>query len=139
MEILPAVTSSSPAMRRRSVDLPQPEGPSSTTNRPCSARKLTPSTAATPPKRFVTPSRTISDNAPPLREGTISFNEGCNEREARPDRGDGRGRRRLLLRRHARARWARRVADRPRAARRGDSKYRRAAGGGEGVRGHRGT
>ena len=46
---------------RSSVDLPQPDGPSSTTNLPCSARKLTPSTAATPPKRFVTASRTISD------------------------------------------------------------------------------
>src|SRR5260221_12723357 len=137
MEILPAVTSSCPAMRRRSVDLPQPEGPSSTTNRPCSARKLTPSTAATPPKRFVTPSRTISDNAPPLREGTISFNEGCNEREARPDRGHGRGRRGLLLRRPARARGARGDADRPRAARRGRPEKRLAALRGRGAHSHR--
>src|ERR1041384_3356771 len=65
MSIFPWETSSRPAIRRSSVDLPQPEGPSSTTNFPFSARRLTASTAATPPKRLVTPSRTISDNAPP--------------------------------------------------------------------------
>ena len=61
MRILPSVTSSSPAMSRSTVDFPQPEGPSSTTNFPDSARKLTASTAFTRPKRFVTFSRTISD------------------------------------------------------------------------------
>src|SRR4051794_30222197 len=61
MEIFPSLTSSSPATRRSSVDLPQPDGPSSTTNFPAGARKLTRSTALTVPKRLVTFSRTISD------------------------------------------------------------------------------
>ena len=52
-------------MSRSSVDLPQPEGPSSTTNLPDSARKLTSSTAFTWPKRLVTFSRTISDTQLP--------------------------------------------------------------------------
>jgi hypothetical protein len=46
-------------MSRRSVDLPQPEGPRSTTNLPFSAVKETASTAVTAPKRFETFSRTI--------------------------------------------------------------------------------
>src|SRR6266480_7817271 len=48
---------------------PQPDGPSSTTNLPFSARKLTASTACTAPKRFDTLSRTISDTRLP-RGGT---------------------------------------------------------------------
>ena len=36
MRISPAVASSSPAMVRRSVDLPQPEGPTKTANSPSS-------------------------------------------------------------------------------------------------------
>lgn len=34
MESVPEVISSSPAMRRRSVDFPQPEGPTKTMNSP---------------------------------------------------------------------------------------------------------
>ncbi|CAH0306634.1 hypothetical protein SRABI05_04866 [Agrobacterium fabrum] len=34
MTILPPETSSSPAISRRSVDLPQPDGPTKTTNSP---------------------------------------------------------------------------------------------------------
>src|SRR5687767_15032387 len=55
----PSLTSSSPAMRRSSVDLPQPEGPRSTTNLFFTARKEMPSTAVTAPKRLVTFARTI--------------------------------------------------------------------------------
>jgi hypothetical protein len=65
MKIVPSLTSSSPATSLSRVDFPQPDGPSSTTNFPDSARKLTSSTAVTRPKRFVTFFRTISDNASP--------------------------------------------------------------------------
>src|SRR5438132_2547186 len=61
MEIVPAVTSSSPAIIRNSVDLPQPDGPTRTRNSPLAISRDTPSTATTPPeKTFVTLSRTIS-------------------------------------------------------------------------------
>ena len=49
MLILPAVTVSRPAIMRRSVDLPQPEGPSSTVNEPSGMPSDTPFTASTPP------------------------------------------------------------------------------------------
>src|SRR5436305_14378120 len=45
IEIEPLVGCSSPAMQRRVVVLPQPEGPSSTTISPAALRKLTLSTA----------------------------------------------------------------------------------------------
>ena len=37
----PALTASRPAMIRRSVDLPQPDGPTNTTNSPSSTRMFT--------------------------------------------------------------------------------------------------
>jgi hypothetical protein len=46
---VPAVTVSSPAIIRRSVDLPQPEGPTSTTNSPAPTDSETSSTARTAP------------------------------------------------------------------------------------------
>src|SRR5512133_479907 len=53
--IPPSVTSSRPAIIRNSVDLPQPDGPTRTTNSPSSISSDTSSTATTsPPKRFVT-------------------------------------------------------------------------------------
>src|SRR5438045_1106230 len=57
----PAVTSSRPAMIRRIVDFPQPEGPTKTMNSPSSISSETSSTAgAAPcPNTFVTRSRTI--------------------------------------------------------------------------------
>src|SRR5215216_2889455 len=48
MRIAPSVTSSSPAMQRRSVVLPHPDGPTSTMNSPLSIVMSTPSTARTP-------------------------------------------------------------------------------------------
>src|SRR5947208_5673405 len=69
MKIFPSPTCSSPAISLSNVDFPQPDGPSSTTNLPFSARKLTASTACTAPKRFDTLSRTISDTRLP-RGGT---------------------------------------------------------------------
>src|SRR6266699_3507004 len=59
--IEPSVTSSSPAIMRSSVDLPQPDGPTRTRNSPLAISRDTSSTATTPPeKTFVTLSRTIS-------------------------------------------------------------------------------
>ena len=61
----PALTSSSPAIRRSVVDLPQPEGPSSTTKRPAAASKLTSSTARAASHALVTPRRLIADTEVP--------------------------------------------------------------------------
>ena len=53
--IRPPVTSSRPAIIRSSVDLPQPDGPTSTRNSPLSIVRSTSSTARTPPlNSFVT-------------------------------------------------------------------------------------
>jgi hypothetical protein len=49
MEMLPEVMVSSPAIMRSKVDLPQPEGPSSTVNEPSGMSSDTPFTASTPP------------------------------------------------------------------------------------------
>ena len=49
MLIVPAVMVSRPAIMRSSVDLPQPEGPSSTVNEPSGMPSDTPFTASTPP------------------------------------------------------------------------------------------
>ncbi len=47
IQIWPLPTSSSPAIALRSVDLPQPEGPSSTMNSPCSTSRSRPSNTRT--------------------------------------------------------------------------------------------
>src|SRR5215475_5369251 len=61
IEIEPAVTSSRPAIMRRSVDLPQPDGPTRTRNSPLPIVSETSSTATTPPEKILlTLSRTIS-------------------------------------------------------------------------------
>src|SRR5579884_122704 len=61
IEIVPSVTSSRPAIIRRSVDLPHPDGPTRTRNSPLPIVSDTPSTAVTPPeKTLLTLSRTIS-------------------------------------------------------------------------------
>ena len=45
---------SSPAIMRSSVDLPQPEGPTSTVNEPSGMSMSTPCSTSTSPKRFFT-------------------------------------------------------------------------------------
>ena len=50
MRISPSVTSSSPAIMRSSVVLPQPDGPTSTTNSPSSIARSTPCSTGTMPK-----------------------------------------------------------------------------------------
>ena len=50
--IVPPVISSSPASMRSSVDLPQPDGPTRTTNSPSLMSKLTPCRTFVVPKDF---------------------------------------------------------------------------------------
>jgi hypothetical protein len=65
-EMLPSLSGMRPAMRRSSVDLPQPLGPTIETNSPGVASKLTWSTARTPPSNCLTASVTeIVPRAPP--------------------------------------------------------------------------
>ncbi len=55
----PPVTSSSPAMSRSSVVLPQPEGPTKTTKEPSSISRSAPLMMSCDPKDFFTPSRVM--------------------------------------------------------------------------------
>src|SRR5262245_33569894 len=57
MAISPSVTSSSPAMMRSKVDLPQPDGPTKTMNSPSAIARSTPWITATVPKALRTPLR----------------------------------------------------------------------------------
>src|SRR4051812_29870521 len=69
MSISPPLIGSSPASMRSSVDLPQPEGPTSTTNSPSAMSKLMPWMILNLPKFFSTPRkdtdamRTLSGSA----------------------------------------------------------------------------
>src|SRR5260221_13528998 len=53
MRISPSLAVSSPAMMARSVDLPQPEGPTSAMNSPLCASRSIPLRTSTEPKRLV--------------------------------------------------------------------------------------
>src|SRR6266849_9409250 len=55
MAIDPALGRMKPAIMRKVVVLPQPEGPSSETNSPAASDRSTPDTAATSPKRLPRP------------------------------------------------------------------------------------
>src|ERR1017187_4801642 len=63
IRIRPLDTCSRPAIRRNVVDLPHPDGPSSTRNDPASASKLTLSTAAVTPLNLLTLRTVICDTA----------------------------------------------------------------------------
>ena len=54
MVSMPSEISSSPAIMRSAVDLPQPDGPSRTMNSPSSTSRERRSTATTSPNRLVT-------------------------------------------------------------------------------------
>src|ERR1700760_1365060 len=54
IEIVPEVMFSSPASIRSKVDLPQPDGPTSTTNAPSSMGTLTPCRTSKPPNELRT-------------------------------------------------------------------------------------
>src|SRR2546423_15078061 len=60
IEIVPEVMFSSPASIRNNVDLPQPEGPTRTTNAPSSIGTLTPCRTSNPPNDLRT-SRICTD------------------------------------------------------------------------------
>src|SRR5829696_864379 len=61
IKTLPSVMSSRPAIIRRAVDFPQPEGPTKTTNSPSGISRFILSTATTSsPKTLVTSSRVTS-------------------------------------------------------------------------------
>src|ERR1700755_1246001 len=67
MKISPEVTLSRPAIIASSVDLPQPEGPTSATNSPVLASRSTPFRTSTTPKflrRFLTVSDAILLDCP---------------------------------------------------------------------------
>src|SRR5262252_1628917 len=55
ISMVPAVGSMKPAIMRKVVVLPQPDGPSSETNSPSLSARSSPATAAVPPKRFSMP------------------------------------------------------------------------------------
>src|SRR3954464_7024086 len=63
MRMLPPLGSSSPAIMRKVVVLPQPEGPSSVSNSPSAAVSVAPSTAAKAPKLFERLSSAMSGTA----------------------------------------------------------------------------
>src|SRR3954452_6627278 len=58
--ISPPETSSSPAISRSRVDLPQPDGPSTTTNSPSRMSRSTPCTISVRPKLLRSPRMTMS-------------------------------------------------------------------------------
>ena len=77
--ISPSVISSSPAIIRSSVDLPQPDGPTSTQNSPSSILMSTPCTTWVVPKDFLTRERVTDAMVFSLRL--------CGDRQTgRPDR-----------------------------------------------------
>src|SRR5664279_4868756 len=67
MRTTPEVGVSRPAMMRRAVDLPHPDGPSRTRDSPGSTSSVRSSTATTSPKRLVTPSNASRLGSPTAR------------------------------------------------------------------------
>src|SRR3954451_12989092 len=98
ISMVPSVGSSSPAIMRSAVDLPQPDGPRSTRNSSSATSRVKLSTAVTSPNRFETPRMatrpTISSSAPtcwsgenrPASEGPAS-NPANDRRTATEHRG----------------------------------------------------
>src|SRR5260370_19135146 len=93
----PDVTSSSPAIRRSNVDLPQPDGPTKTTNSPSAISRLMSGIAANSPNALRTPSRVMLPMASSSFHGAKG--EAAHqallrepaEHQDRPDRERGRG------------------------------------------------
>src|SRR5215831_4961425 len=79
IEMVPAEISSRPAIMRSSVDLPQPEGPTSTQNSPSSTATSTPYRTSVEPKLLRTPLR-VTDDIGERSEG----NRGSEGRLAAP-------------------------------------------------------
>src|SRR5580692_1875537 len=72
MKIRPPETCSRPAIRRSVVDLPQPDGPSSTTSDAAAASKLTVATAGVAPQTLLTFRTEICDTGSP-RERPVTM------------------------------------------------------------------
>src|SRR4051812_20656131 len=75
MRISPAVGSSKPAIMRSVVVLPQPEGPTNTTNSPSSIVKLRFFTASTAPNDFLRLHNSIRATLPPNHSETEAARE----------------------------------------------------------------
>src|ERR1700753_2278681 len=71
MRISPELALSRPAIMRRSVDLPQPEGPTSTTNSPSAISIETPRTTSTGPKDLRSSRISMDAINPPAGLGII--------------------------------------------------------------------
>src|SRR5215468_7728331 len=104
--ISPAVTSSSPAISRSKVDLPQPDGPTKTTNSPSSMSRSSDGMMTTSPNAFLTLRRIMRpiSSLPGSRSWSLDGSEGeaahqlaLREPAEDQDRRDGdrRGRRQL--------------------------------------------
>src|SRR5215475_5150516 len=65
IRIVPALTSSSPAIIRSKVDFPQPDGPTSTMNSPSAMARSMPCRTLTAPKDLLTPVMSIDAMAIP--------------------------------------------------------------------------
>src|SRR3982750_613911 len=90
MEMVPEDMPSSPAIMRSSVDLPQPEGPTSTTNSPSGMSTLTPCSTSTGPKALRTFLIATDAILPPDTErasGAARYS--CYLALARSETGDG--------------------------------------------------
>src|SRR5580693_6595088 len=72
MKMWPPDTCSRPAIKRSVVDLPQPDGPSSTTSEAAAASKLTLSTARVAPQALLTFRTEICDTGSP-RERPVTM------------------------------------------------------------------
>ena len=101
----PDVGCSKPAIIRREVVLPQPEGPRKVKNEPGGICRSTASTAATAPKRFDTATNSMSGLAdlsckggsdPVNRRVTLMRGKPCRRRAGLRPRAGGRGRPQVL-------------------------------------------
>src|SRR5215467_2938255 len=64
----PPLIGSNPQIRRNKVDLPQPDGPTKTTNSPWAMSRLTSCSTSTGPKRLLTPRSSTCDIGASFRE-----------------------------------------------------------------------
>src|SRR5580704_19343843 len=89
MQMRPLDTCSRPAIRRSVVDLPQPDGPSSTTSEAAAASKLTLSTARVAPHDLLTFRTEICDTGSPReRQVTMPVNHCIVKPVRRPESAD---------------------------------------------------
>src|SRR6478735_8330383 len=91
MRIWPEVRSSRPAIRRSSVDLPQPEGPTKTTNSPCPISRSAPGMMTASPKALRTFLRLMVPMLLHCSEGEAADELLLGEPAEDQDGGDGHG------------------------------------------------